>query len=119
MVRVITGHLACGRWNLKHVDGIPLLSHPQMFSRRNEFRIGPDQVAAVEVEKELKKQLQVRIQFTHDRYCQALINPSDLTVLKSMADRDETPPLAPNQTHLWIKGLAIFFVICIIFELVK
>jgi len=119
MIRVITVHLACGRWTLKNADGITFMAHPQMFSRRNEFRIGPDQVVAVEVEKQLKKHTQVKILFTDDRYCQALIDPAELAPLQAMATTHEAPPLAKNQTQNWIYGLAAFFVVCIIFELVK
>ncbi len=119
MIRVITGHLACGRWTLKNANGITFMAHPQMFSRRNEFRIGPDQVVAVEVEKQLKKHTQVKISFTDDRYCQAIIDPAELAPLQGMIDSQAVPPLATDQTQNWIKGLFIFFAICVIFELTK
>ncbi len=119
MIRVITGHLACGRWRLKKENGVVFMAHPQMFSRRNEFRIGPDQVVAVDVEKHLKKQIQVRILFSEERYCQALIDPSELSDLQSMVLSNEPPALAKDQTQTWVKGLFAFFVICIIFELIK
>jgi len=119
MIRVITGHLACGRWRLKQDQGITFIAHPQMFSRRNEFRIGPDQVVAVEVEKQVKKHTQVKILFTEDRYCQALIDPAELAPLQAMATTNDAPPLSKDQTQNWIYGLTAFLIVCIIFELVK
>ena len=119
MIRIITGHLACGRWYLKQDQGITFIAHPKMFSRHNEYRIGPDQVVAVEVEKQVKKHTQVKILFTDDRYCQALIDPAELAPLQAMATTNEAPPEAKNQTQNWIFGLAVFFVLCAIFELVK
>ena len=90
-----------------------------MFSRRNEFRIGPDQIVAVDVEKQLEKQTQVKIHFTEDRYCQALIDPSELADLQSMVESNEPAALAKDQTQTWIKGLIAFFIICVVFELIK
>ena len=119
MIRVITGHLACGRWYLKQDQGITFMAHPQMFSRRNEYRIGPDQVMAVAVEKHFKKHIQVKILFSDDRYCQALIDPDELAPLQAMASASQAPPLAKNQTQSWVLGLAAFFMLCVVFEWVK
>ncbi len=119
MIRVITGHLACGRWRLKEEDGIFFMSHPQPFSRRSEYRLGPDQVTAVEVEEKESKQTLVKITFQEDRYCRAYIDPAELAGLKSMVDSTQVPPLSKNQTQSWINGLFAFFIICILFELFK
>lgn len=119
MIRVITGHLACGRWRLKEEDGIFFLSHPQPFSRRSEYRLGPDQVTSVEVEEKEAKQTLVKITFKEDRYCRAYIDPAELVNLQSMAESEQAPPLAKSQTQSWINGLFIFFIICVLFELFK
>ncbi len=110
MIRIITGHLACGRWRLKQVDGVYFLAHPQPFSRRSEFRIGPDQVTGVEVEKSEPKQILVKILFT---------DPTELAGLQSMVNSQSIPPLAKDQTQNWIKGLIAFFILCTLFELLK
>jgi len=119
MIRVITGHLACGRWRLKKEDGIFFMAHPQPFSRRSEFRLGPDQVTGVEVEEIEAKQVLVKILFVDDRFCRAYIDPSELAGLQSMISATDVPPLAKNQTQSWINGLFAFFIICILFELFK
>ncbi len=119
MIRIITGHLACGRWRLKQLDGAYFLAHPQPFSRRSEFRIGPDQVTGVEVEKSEAKQTLVKILFTDDRYCQAYIEPEELAGLQSMVNSQNIPPLAKDQTQNWIYGLIGFFILCVLFELLK
>ena len=119
MIKVITGHLACGRWRLKEEDGTFFLAHPQPFSRRQEFRIGPDQVAGLEIEEEKAKQTLVKILFTEDRYCQAYIDPSELAGLQEMVNSDKIPPLAKNQTQSWINGLMGFIILCVLFELFK
>jgi hypothetical protein len=119
MIRVITGHLACGRWRLKQEDGIFFMAHPQPFSRRNEFRLGSDQIIGVEVEEEEPKQTLVKILFKDDRYCRAYIDPSELAGIESMVSDTQAPPLAKNQTQAWINGVFAFFILCILFELFK
>ncbi len=119
MVRMITGHLACGRWRLKCEDTVYFLAHPQLFSRRGEYRLGPDQVLAVDIKEQKKNQSLVDITLSDNRFCQALVDSQDLAGLQSMAHSQATPPLAKNQTQYWIQGLVLFFVACTLFEVFK
>lgn len=119
MIRVITGHLGCGRWRLKQAEHIPFLSHMQLFSRRGEFRIGPDQVVAVKKISTEQHELRVEIQFTDERFCQALIDPAEYDLLASMVDSSEPAPLAKNQTQNWINAILVLLVFSVIFEMVK
>lgn len=119
LVSVTTGHFACGRWHLKEENGIPYLSHPQPFSRRNEFRIGPDQVMAVTAEYEKGDDFLVKLDFTGERYCRAQIHKDLLPKLEAMVDDQRVIPLAKNQQTNWAMGLGLFFLVCILIELFK
>lgn len=119
MIEIITGHLGCGCWHLKKIGSIPVLSNMQLLSQRDEFRIGPDQVIAVTKVRDEKKKVLVDIQFTQERHCQALINPTDFPILASMVNMTDKAPATKNQPQLWIISLAIVFLISIIVEILK
>lgn len=119
MIQIITGHLGSGRWRLKEIDGIPFLSHIQIFSRRGEFRIGPDQIISVTKIRDEQNQLLVEIKLSDSRHCQALISPEEFDPLLAMIARTESAPLAENQTQSWINILLAFVAIIIILEIIK
>jgi len=119
LVVITTGHLGSGHWRIKDLDGLPYLSTPQPFSRRTEYRIGPDQVLNVSVEENLGKKLQVKIDLTDDRYCRAEIYPEFLPKLKAMAQDQRVVPLAESQQTNWLILVTFFFTVCILIEIFK
>ncbi len=116
---VFTGHLASGRWRVKQENDIYFLAHPQPFSRRKEFRIGPDQVQAVTVEEEKGNDLRIKVDFSDDRYCRGQIKRDTLPLLEAMVQDTRAIPLAESQQTRWVIGLSVFFLACILFELFK
>lgn len=118
-ISVLTGHLGSGHWRLKQEDGLYFMAHPQPFSRRTEFRIGPDQVEAVSVESEKGSDLIIRIEFTGERYCRAQITRTLLPKIESMVEDQRTVSLAKNQQKTWAISLGIFALVCILIELFK
>lgn len=117
MIEVLSGHLASGRWRIKKVDGIPLLSHLQAFSRRPEYRIGPDQLRALDIKSQTGKKALITLHFVDDTYCTARATTEDLSLLQEIVLRHETAPIAVNSQRPWIIGMCIFFSAWILFEL--
>lgn len=119
MIEVLSGHLASGRWRVKKVDGIPLISHLQAFSRRPEYRIGPDQLSALEIISQTGKNTLITLHFVDGSYCTARAPAEDLPLLQEMAIRHETAPIAENSQRPWIIGMCIFFSAWIVLELLR
>lgn len=119
MIEVIAGHLASGRWRVKRVEGIPVISHIQAFSRRAEFRIGPDQLIAIDEQSSAQHPQRIRITFSDGSYCIADAPPQDLLLLREMLNRHESAPIARNDQKIWISGMILFFSAWILFELAR
>jgi hypothetical protein len=119
MIEVLSGHLASGRWRVKQVDGIPVLSHLQPFSRRAEYRIGPDQVTSLTIHSQNTKTTQLSLHFQNKTYCTANVPNSDLPLLQDMVSRNEIAPVAINSQRPWIIGMCLFFSIWIVIELLR
>lgn len=119
MIRIINGHLGSGNWRLKKQNHIPFISHTQMFSRRGEYRIGPNQVISVTKIRDEKNEVLVEIKFSENRHCQAFISPEEFAPLASMVDLSDDVPLAEDQTQNWIYGLGVFVIITLILEATK
>lgn len=119
MIEVVAGHLASGRWRVKRVDDIPVLSHVQAFSRRPEFRIGPAQLTAVETLSDAKHPRRIKLHFTDGCYCIADAPPEDLGLLMEMANRQENAPIARNQQQPWIIAMLVVFSSWIAIEVLR
>ena len=119
MISVISGHLGSGEWRFKNTDATPILANIQPLNKETEFRIGSDQVIGYDIEKEERKSLVVKINFTQDRYCRAIMQATDLTHLDAMVSSNEAAPAYIKNDQNWIKGILLFLVICLAYEFLK
>ena len=119
MIEVVAGHLASGRWRVKRVGDIPVLSHIQAFSRRAEFRIGPDQLIAIDEQSFAQHPQRIRLTFSDGSYCIADAPNQDLLLLREMLGRHEAAPIASNDQKPWITGMILIFSAWILFELAR
>ena len=119
MIQIQSGHLGCGSWRLKSEDGIPFLAHPQPFSRRQEFRLGPDQITSVDVQQEHHAHAIVRVNLTDERYFTAKMSLEELEGIRQMADDPRVAPIAKNEQNSWLSIVVVFAAACIVMELVK
>jgi len=121
MIQVISGHLGSGSWRFKDIDGVTTLAHMQAFTPHSEFRIGPDQVIDYYIEEGPNNQqlATVKINFTDERYCRAIISAVDINQLDKMVASQQSAPAYKRENRLWIAGLAVFFMACLTYEFVK
>lgn len=119
MIKVLSGHLGSGEWRFKNIHSTPILAHIQPLNKETEFRIGSDQVIDYQIEKEEAKTVLVKINFIGDRYCRALINPTDLPLLDTMVQSNESAPAYIKNDQPWIVAIMLFLVIFIAYEIFK
>jgi hypothetical protein len=118
MIQVTAGHLGSGTWCFKEVDGITILANVQHFNRHDEFRIGPSELISYDIEKAANNQqpAHVTINFTQDRYCQALIPADELHKLETMRLSHESAPAFKRDNPIWVSLLLAFVIACIGFQ---
>jgi len=119
MIDIQQGHLGAGQWQIREQDSIPFLSHRLAFSPRNEFRIGCDEIIDVQVQAIEQDKRQIKIELSDDRYCIGWASDNDLDLLLNMMQRNEPAPEIQDNQHLWIKGMVIFFIACLLFSLAR
>lgn len=117
MIDIQQGHLGQGQWQIREQDGIPFLSHRLAFSPRNEFRIGCDEIIDVQVRAIEQDKRQIKIELSDNRYCIGWASNSDLDVLLNMIHLSDAAPKPQDNQQLWIKGMVIFFIACLLFSL--
>ena len=104
MIQVTAGHLGSGTWCFKEVNEITILANVQHFNRHDEFRIGPSELISYDIEETGNNQqpARVKINFTQDRYCQALIPANELHKLETMRLSQENTPVFQRNNPIWL-----------------
>lgn len=121
MINVVSGHLGSGSWCFKDIEGVTILANVQHFNRHGEFHIGPDQVINYEIEASAsgKQPAKIKINFTHDRYCRALMTSEDLIKLDSMVASQHSAPTLKRDNQIWISVLLAFVIAFIGFQFIE
>lgn len=119
MINIESGHLGSGTWQIKQQDGIYFLSHKLAFSPRNEFRIGADEILDVQVMEILNQQRKVKITLSQDRQCVAKLPAEELDTLLTLVNSNDPAPEAEKSSHSLLLGFTLFFIFCVVFELLK
>lgn len=119
MINILSGHLGSGHWKIKQQSGTYFLSHRLPFSPSNEYRIGCDEVLEIQVEEIKKNQRLIKIVFTDNRDCRALVDEKTLEQLQHMVNSSEAAPVDISNKNRWIIGVVLFSILCIVFEIVK